>query len=275
MDKVKKHGQEAFNLLLTSYRIYHTYSIHLLPAYIAFFTLWSVVPILYLWDFIVKLVPNSANNIHNFSALNTYIQHSDITFSISNWNIAAFVVIVYLSSKALLSIINASNYIYGVEDKTNYIRIKIKSFSLALLLMLTLILLLIIPVLGNQLLLMIESVVGTHRIFTSLRYLQMPLTIGYIVVVLFIIYATSPAQKMKAKYFVPGTLFTTAGWLIASVGYSVYLNVFADYSKVYNTFSTVISLMIWLYLISYILVLGLVLNAAFFEREQNKITSIA
>lgn len=273
MSNFKKHCQEALNLFFASYRIYHTHSIHLLPAYIAFFTLWSVIPILYLWDFIVKLLPYSASNVQKFSVLNTYIQNSNVTLTFSNWNFAALIMIIYLASKALLAIINASNYVYGVEDHTNYFKIKFKSFSLAFLLMITLIILLIIPVLGNYILAFIESVIGNHSLFVNLRLIQLPITILYMVVVIFILYATAPAQKMKAKYFIPGTLFTTAGWLIASRGYSIYLNYFADYSKVYNTFSTVISLMIWLYLISYILVLGLVLNAAFFEREQNKITN--
>lgn len=256
--------------LSSAYELFSTNNISMLPAYIAFFTMWSIVPIIIIWDAVEKIFPD----ISTSDAIETQMMISSMDFinvdsSLSDSSFIIIAVVIYLSSKPFMSIISASNYIYDLQDNSNYFKMKGKSIVLALLLLCTIILLLVIPVLGERLLMMIENIIGNVPFFDSLTNVKWPLTILYLIVVVFLIYSVSPSKRIKVKFFLPGTFFTTIGWLIVTYLYSIYVNEFANYAKIYSSFTSVIILMIWLYLISYILIIGLVINAAYFREKSN------
>lgn len=51
-------------------------------------------------------------------------------------------------------------------------------------------------------------------------------------------------------------------WMIVSIGFSVYVENFANYSVIYGTLGAVIVLLMWLYMTSFILILGAEYNAS-------------
>ena len=59
-----------------------------------------------------------------------------------------------------------------------------------------------------------------------------------------------------------GALFTTIGWIIVTAIYSFYISHFANYQMFYGGISTIIVMMIWIYFLSYILVMGIAINQA-------------
>lgn len=254
--------------LTSAYELFNTNNISMLPANIAFFTMWGIVPIIIIWDSIQKVFPNIASidaiDDKVVSELTNFI-NVDFTFGDGGYIVLFF--ILYLSSKPFTSIINASNYIYGFTDRTNFIKVKLKSVILSVLLLLTVLLLLVIPVLGEKIIYIIENVFGSVPLGESLTSAKWILTLVYLFVVLFVIYAFSPEKKLNYKLFLPGTIFSTFGWMLVTYLYSIYVNEFANYDKIYSSFTSVIILMIWLYFISYILIIGLVINAAYFKEK--------
>jgi membrane protein len=54
-------------------------------------------------------------------------------------------------------------------------------------------------------------------------------------------------------------------WLIASIGFSVYVETFGNYAKTYGSLAAVVVLMLWLWLTAYAVLLGAEINA---EAEQ-------
>ncbi len=256
--------------LSSAYDLFSTNNISMLPAYIAFFTMWSIVPIIILWDAIEKVIPDlSTSTAIDTQMVITSMEFINIDFSLADSSFIIIIVIIYLSSKPFLSIISASNYIYDLKDNSNYFKEKGKSIVLSLLLLFTLVLLLLLPVLGERLLYIINNIVGNIDFIDNITNVKWPLTILYLVVVVFLIYYVSPSKRIRFRYFLPGTVFTTLGWLVITYLYSIYVNDFANYAKIYSSFTSVIILMIWLYLISYILIIGLVINAAYFREKQD------
>lgn len=76
------------------------------------------------------------------------------------------------------------------------------------------------------------------------------------------LYAASMDKRQPIKTFLPGILFALFAWMLVSVGFSFYVEHFANYSVIYGTLGAVIVLLMWLYMTAVILILGAELNAA-------------
>lgn len=76
------------------------------------------------------------------------------------------------------------------------------------------------------------------------------------------LYAASMDMRQPVKSIMPGILFALLAWMLVSVGFSFYVENFANYSVIYGTLGAVIVLLMWLYMTAVILILGAELNSA-------------
>jgi membrane protein len=68
-------------------------------------------------------------------------------------------------------------------------------------------------------------------------------------------------DKPKWGWASPGSVVATLLWVLASVGFSIYVNAFGNYNKTYGALAGVIILMFWLYLTAFVVLVGAELNA--------------
>jgi membrane protein len=68
-------------------------------------------------------------------------------------------------------------------------------------------------------------------------------------------------DKPKWGWASPGSGVATVLWVLASVGFSVYVNAFGNYNKTYGALAGIIILMFWLYLTAFVVLVGAELNA--------------
>src|SRR5215216_601640 len=68
-------------------------------------------------------------------------------------------------------------------------------------------------------------------------------------------------DKPKWSWSSPGSMAATVLWVLASVGFSVYVNAFGNYNKTYGALAGIIILMFWLYLTAFVVLVGAELNA--------------
>lgn len=76
------------------------------------------------------------------------------------------------------------------------------------------------------------------------------------------IYKYAPAVTKRWKLISPGSILGTAFSVIATIGFSVFVNNFGRYNALYGSIGTVIVLMILIYINSLILLIGYELNAS-------------
>jgi membrane protein len=101
--------------------------------------------------------------------------------------------------------------------------------------------------------------------FDVLRYIVI---LGGMIFIFAALYHFTPCRRITFKEVVPGAVFTTLGWLVASLGFAYYVNNFNNYSSVYGGIGAVIVLMLWLYITSIIILVGGEINAqGAFQRE--------
>jgi membrane protein len=83
-----------------------------------------------------------------------------------------------------------------------------------------------------------------------------------ILVALAVLYRYAPAGRNPEWHWVSWGAVVAAGiWLIASIGFSIYVSLLGNYNKTYGSLGAVIILLVWLYLSAFAVLLGAELNA--------------
>ncbi len=80
------------------------------------------------------------------------------------------------------------------------------------------------------------------------------------------IYYLAPARKGRFRFISPGATLATILMVLASYGFSFFVNNFAQYNKLYGSLATIIVVLIWVYIMSFAIILGFELNASIMER---------
>jgi membrane protein len=82
-----------------------------------------------------------------------------------------------------------------------------------------------------------------------------------LIVALAVLYRFAPNRdEPKWTWASWGSAIATVLWVLASVGFSIYANTFGNYNKTYGALAGVIILMFWLFLTSFVVLVGAELN---------------
>lgn len=76
-----------------------------------------------------------------------------------------------------------------------------------------------------------------------------------------IFFWVAPDGDAPFRYTVPGALFTLIGWAIATYGFAYYFTVAGSYATAYGTLGGLLVFLFWLYVMSFIIIVGGEINA--------------
>jgi membrane protein len=76
------------------------------------------------------------------------------------------------------------------------------------------------------------------------------------------LYYFAPLRKTKWRFFSPGSIIATALTVIASLGFSYFVNHFAQFNKFFGSIGALIALMLWFNFNALTLLIGFELNAS-------------
>ncbi|MDP9437024.1 MAG: YihY/virulence factor BrkB family protein [Actinomycetota bacterium] len=97
--------------------------------------------------------------------------------------------------------------------------------------------------------------------------------VAFVMVALSVLYRYAPDRdNAKFQWVGIGSMVATVVWIIGSAGFSLYVSNFGSYGKTYGALAGVVVLLLWLYLTSYIILLGAEVNAEA-ERQTAKDTT--
>lgn len=243
----------------------------ILPGQIAFFFVLSLVPLVALTGSIVshfsisietlmKLISNSLPS-EVAAIINETIGGKSMNFNIAIFYISAFL----LASNGPHSMIIGSNLIYKVKNK-DFLTRRVKAILMTVILVILLIFMLVVPAFGNQIIALITSYIQNdalnRTITTTYTILKYPTSFILIYFCIKLLYTMAPDKTIKSKDTTYGALFTTIAWIISTEIYSFYVSAFAKYNLLYGSIANLLILLLWMYLLSYIFVLGMALNAS-------------
>ena len=213
-------------------------------------------------DFLAKIIPTAVTDL-----IKPFIESNG-----SNGVVLYFLVGFILVSNGAYAITLTSNTLYRIKNK-NYIKGRIKALFLTILLMFLFVFILFVLAFGN----MIVKFILSFQIFNNTPcliynlfvYLKWPIAFIIIYIILKFIYVVAPDKKIKSKSVTKGAIFTTICWIIVTALYSYYANNIANYDRFYGNLSNIIVLMMWIYIISYILVIGIAINVNNYNMVEN------
>jgi membrane protein len=76
-----------------------------------------------------------------------------------------------------------------------------------------------------------------------------------------LLYYFAPDANQPFRWITPGGFIGIALWVLASIGFSIYVSNFGSYNKTYGSIGTVIILLLYLYISSLAILFGAELNA--------------
>ncbi len=166
---------------------------------------------------------------------------------------------LWSASTGTSNLMAAVNVAYDQQESRGFLKLRATALALTLgaivFVLLTLFLLAVVPPLLQALQL---GVVGT----VLAQLLRWALLIGLVVAALAIVYRLAPDRDApKFAWTSPGAFTATLLWVLGSIGFSLYVNNFGSYNKTYGALAGVIVFLLWLYLTSYIVLLGAEINA--------------
>lgn len=242
----------------------------ILPGQLAFFIILAIFPLLTLIGYVgsnISLFSTSFVSMLNdifpsdiASIVLPFVTESHITGNIAFFMIVGFILV----SNGTNSLIIASNELFGITGD-DFLKRRIKAFLMIILLMALFIFIVLVLAYGNVIAKFIISQSIFNGVSEELYYffvlLKWPIAIALIFFVIKLLYAIAPEAKISSKYMNYGALFTTLGWVIITALYSYYISNFANYTMFYGGISTIIVMMIWIYFLSFVLVLGIAINS--------------
>ena len=82
-----------------------------------------------------------------------------------------------------------------------------------------------------------------------------------------VLYRFGPNRKHKRyRLLTPGAILAVVSWAVVSIGFSYYVSNFGNYNQVYGSIGAVIAMLVWLWLSSFLVLLGAALNAQIDKR---------
>jgi membrane protein len=95
-----------------------------------------------------------------------------------------------------------------------------------------------------------------------LLVVEWPLLVVLVILGLAVLYRYAPDRdKPQWRWVSPGAMTATILWVVASVGFTVYVANFNSYDKTYGSLGGVIILLTWFYLSALVVLFGAVINA--------------
>ncbi|MDD6224314.1 MAG: YihY/virulence factor BrkB family protein [bacterium] len=255
-------------------RVYQTIQkpeMRILPGQLSFFLLLSIIPLVALIATIISHFSISIESLMELisktlpseiaSILNQAIDGKSMNLNIAIFYISAFI----LASNGPHSMIIGSNLIYKVDNK-DYLDRRIKSIFMTVILVILLVFMLIVPAYGDMIIKFVIKVIAVDSIDQTLlityNILKYPISILLIFFCVKLLYTIAPDKSIKSNSTTYGAIFTTISWIISTEIYSFYVSDFAKYNLLYGSIANLLILFLWVYLLSYIFVLGMALNAS-------------
>ena len=201
--------------------------------------------------------------------LNAVVSASNSQLGISL--VVSVLAALWSASGGTTNLMKAINIAYDEEEARGTIKLRALALALTLgaivFVLLTLALVALVPVALDAL-----QLGAFGRIVAQV--IRWTALVGLVIVALAVVYRLAPDRDApQFRWVSVGALVAALLWLAGSAAFSLYVNYFGNYNKTYGALGGVVVLMLWMYLTSYIVLLGAEINAESERQTQQDTTA--
>lgn len=180
--------------------------------------------------------------------------------------VIAILVALFSASGGMSNLMTAINTAYDEEETRGFV----KKRGIALLLTIGAIVFFLVVVSLVAVLPVVLGFLGTNGfVLFLIQAARWLLIVVVITVALAVLYRVAPDRDApKIRWVSVGAGIATLLWIVASVGFSIYVSQFGSYAKTYGAIAGIVILLLWLFITAYAILLGAEINA---ESEQQTV----
>ena len=184
----------------------------------------------------------------------------------------SIIFLLWSAGKGFFALCKGFHYIYETPREYNYWFLKLKSIICIIIFIIMVVLALTVVTFGGTIADVLKNkYMGLNtpiNIILKLGWLwQFLILFGFFL----LMYKFVPKHKVKFRTQIPGALFSALGWYVLSWAFSVYLDVFKNFSIIYGSLTSIMLLMIWVYWCMNIILIGAEINMLIKKKFRNKL----
>jgi len=178
---------------------------------------------------------------------------------------------IWSASSGTGNLMQAVNLAYDEDESRGFVKLRGTALLLTLgaivFVLVTLALVAVVPALLDAL--------PLAPVATGLaQVVRWVLLVAVVIVALAVVYRLAPDRDApRIRWASTGAIVATVLWIAGSVAFSLYVDNFGSYNRTYGALAGVVVLLLWLYLTSYVVLLGAEINAEAERQTERDTTS--
>jgi membrane protein len=217
---------------------------------------------------LARMAPGSAAQLLNRVINETFTsQHGALKLAVGI--VGAF----WAASGGISAIMNALDVIYDTKETRPWWKQKFVVLALTLSISALGILAVVLALSGGKIGGAVASEGGMGAAFRwTFKILQWPVSLAAMLLAFSILYYFAPNLRQRRWHWVtPGSVAGVTLWIVASVGFRMYLHFFNHYSATYGSLGAVIVLLLWLYITGFAILTGGEVNRVIETKHAEKL----
>jgi membrane protein len=181
---------------------------------------------------------------------------------------------LYLATNGMLSLMRAFNACYHTKEKRGFFKMRFVAFNLTMMFAVILMVAALLLVVGNIMLNNINAIdwINLEEInFALLFILRFIIIFAFFFFGISFIYYFGPSVHYNWNFFSVGSTIATLLCMAAMYLFSLYLENFASYNKLYGSLGALIAMMILIEILSIIILVGYEINASIHKAHGDKL----
>lgn len=177
--------------------------------------------------------------------------------------VVSILLALWSASGGVGNLITAVNTAYDEEETRGFVKRKAIALGMTVAAIVFMVIVIALIAVAPPLLSHLVDSGVLRFLLTILRFVVL---VGAIAVALAVLYRVAPSRDApKMRWVSTGAIVATVLWLLASIGFSLYVSHFGSYAKTYGALAGIVVVLMWLWISMYAVLLGAEINA---EAEQ-------
>jgi membrane protein len=169
---------------------------------------------------------------------------------------------LWSSSAAMVALIDSLNRAYDVEDSRPWWKQRLVAITLTAGVSLLILVSAVLVLAGPEIAGFLADRVGLGAVFEwTWKIAQWPLVFALVATSIAVVYYFGPDVEQDFVWLTPGSVLATLLWLVASLGFRVYVTNFGAYNETYGAIGGVMVLLLWFYISGLVFIVGAEMSA--------------